>query len=54
MGATYSFTDHGKPMHEPARMTFALRKAPDGWKIAGWTWTGPHASPGGAPAKHTP
>jgi ketosteroid isomerase-like protein len=52
MAATYGFTDHGKPMHEPARMTFALRKSADGWKIAGWTWTGPHALAGEAPAKH--
>ncbi|MDB5481162.1 MAG: hypothetical protein JWO83_2215 [Caulobacteraceae bacterium] len=53
MAVVYSFTDHGKPMHEPARMTFALRKGADGWKIAGWTWTGPRASAGEAPAaKH--
>jgi ketosteroid isomerase-like protein len=50
MAATYSFTDHGKPMHEPARMTFTLRKATDGWKIAAWTWTGPKPSSGDAPA----
>ena len=52
MGAGYSFTDHGQPVHEPARMTFALRKSADGWKIAGWTCTGPHGLPGDAPAPH--
>lgn len=53
MAAVYSFTDHGKPMHETARMTFALRKGTDGWKIAGWTWTGPKPMTGEAPAKKT-
>jgi hypothetical protein len=52
MAATYNFTDHGKPMHE--RMTFALRRVADGWKIAGWTWTGPHALPDDPPAKRAP
>jgi ketosteroid isomerase-like protein len=54
MSAVYSFTDHGKPMHEPARMTFAPRKLADGWKIAGWTWTGPRPLAGEAPVKKTP
>jgi len=54
MAAAFSFADHGKSMHESARMTFALRKAADGgWKIAGWTWSGPRALPGEAPAKLT-
>jgi ketosteroid isomerase-like protein len=40
--ATYTFDQNGKAMHEPAQMTFALKKTADGWKIAGWTWTGPN------------
>ena len=49
MAATYAFKDHGAPMHEPARMTFVLHKAADGWKITAWTWTGPKPIKG--PAK---
>ena len=51
VAAVYSFKDHGAAMHEPARMTFALRKGTDGWKIAAWTWTGPKPKAGEAPAK---
>jgi hypothetical protein len=36
----YSFKQKGVAMDEPAHMTFALRKATGGWKIAAWTWTG--------------
>jgi SnoaL-like domain len=54
MPATYSFADHGRPAHESARMTFALRRGAGGWKIAGWTCAGPHAMPGEAPVKHMP
>jgi ketosteroid isomerase-like protein len=51
MFAVYSFTNaKAAPMHENARMTFALRKEADGWKIAGWTFTSARASPGAAPA----
>ena len=32
-------------MHEPAQMTYALKKTPGGWKIAAWTWTGPDPTP---------
>jgi hypothetical protein len=32
-------------MHEPAQMTFALSKTAEGWKIAGWSWTGPDPTP---------
>lgn len=43
--ATYTFQQHGVAMREPARMTFALRKTPEGeWKIAAWAWTGPKPS----------
>ena len=43
--ATYAFKVKGVAMHEPSRMTFALRKTADGWKISAWTWTGPRATP---------
>jgi ketosteroid isomerase-like protein len=45
IGATYSFKQKGVAMHEPAQMTFAMKKAGAGWKIAGWTWTGPDPTP---------
>ena len=45
VGATYSFNQKGVAMHEPAQMTFALKKSAAGWKIAGWTWTGPDPTP---------
>ncbi len=41
IAATYHFTQNGKAMTEPARMTYALTKAAGAWKISGWTWTGP-------------
>jgi ketosteroid isomerase-like protein len=51
MAAVYEFTTaKGAPMHENARMTFALHKGTDGWKIAGWTFTSARASAGAAPA----
>ncbi|HLZ84941.1 MAG TPA: nuclear transport factor 2 family protein [Caulobacteraceae bacterium] len=51
MAAVYSFNNaKGAPMHENARMTFALRKGADGWKIAGWTFTSARASADKAPA----
>lgn len=43
--ATYSFTQKGVAMREVAQMTVALTKTAKGWKIAGWTWTGPDPSP---------
>lgn len=43
--ANYTFEQNGKAMHEPAQMTFAMKKVADGWKIAGWTWTGPNPTP---------
>jgi ketosteroid isomerase-like protein len=51
VGATYSFTEHGAPMHEVAQMTYVLRKGADGWKIGAWTWTGPKPSPDAAKSK---
>jgi ketosteroid isomerase-like protein len=51
MAAVYSFTTaKGAPMHENARMTFALRKVADAWKIAGWTFTSAKAMADKAPA----
>jgi hypothetical protein len=44
VAATYSFKQNGMDMHEVSQMTFAMQKAADGWKIAGWTWTGPKAT----------
>jgi ketosteroid isomerase-like protein len=43
--ATYSFKQKGAAMHEPAQMTFAMKKSGADWKIAGWTWTGPDPTP---------
>jgi hypothetical protein len=43
IAAVYSYMQKGVAMHEPAHMTFALRKATGGWKIAAWTWTGSKA-----------
>ena len=39
MESVYSFKQNGVAMREPARMTFALRKTAEGWKIASWTWS---------------
>ncbi len=50
MAVVYAFKDHGAPMHEPARMTYTLRKQAGEWKISGWAWTGPKPSKGEAPA----
>ena len=33
-------------MKEAAQMTFALRKGDSGWKINGWSFTGPTPQPG--------
>ena len=43
--AVYSFTKGGVAMVEAGRMTFALKRQAGGWKIAGWTWTGPRPRP---------
>ena len=45
VAATYAFKDKGVPMQEPSEMTFSLRKTAAGWKISGWTWTGPRPIP---------
>jgi hypothetical protein len=43
--ATYAFKQKGVAMREVAQMTFAMKKGARGWKISGWTWTGPDPSP---------
>lgn len=43
--ATYRFMQKGVKMVEVAQMTFSLAKGANGWRISGWTWTGPTASP---------
>jgi ketosteroid isomerase-like protein len=45
IAATYNFKQNGLAMRELAQMTFAMKKTADGWKIAGWTWTGPNPTP---------
>lgn len=52
--AVFTFTQSGKAMRENARMTFALRKGADGWKIAGWTFTSARAVPVLAPKAAPP
>jgi hypothetical protein len=42
----YLYKEHGKPMHEPATMTFALKKVGGAWLISGWTWNGTVPQPG--------
>ena len=42
--ATYAFTQKGVKMAEVSQITFTLMKIDTGWKITGWTWTGPEAS----------
>ena len=45
IAATYNFKQKGVAMREPAQMTYAMKKTAAGWKIAGWTWTGPNPTP---------
>ena len=44
--AAYTFKQKGAAMKEAAQVTFALRKAPAGWKINGWAYTGATPQPG--------
>jgi hypothetical protein len=39
--AVYTFKEKGVGMREAAQMTFVLKKGAAGWRIHGWTWTGP-------------
>jgi ketosteroid isomerase-like protein len=43
--ALFTFKEKGAAMQEQGQMTFALTKAAGGWKISGWTWSGPRPSP---------
>lgn len=54
--ATFTYTEKGKAMVEPASMTYALRKQAGGWKIAAWSWNGgtPHAAPVAKPMTAAP
>ena len=49
--AVYTFKQRGTAMRAAAQMTFVLRRGASGWLIHAWTWTGPKAQPGAAPAK---
>jgi len=46
--ATYTYSERGAAMREPAQMTYALQKGAHGWKIAGWTWVGTVPQPANA------
>ncbi|MEG3146455.1 hypothetical protein U1839_17520 [Sphingomonas sp. RT2P30] len=41
--AVYRFRQKGVAMTETAQFAFSLHKGEAGWKISGWTWTGPDA-----------
>ncbi len=43
--AVYRFKQKGVAMSEAAQFAFTLHKSETGWKIRGWTWTGPDATP---------
>ncbi len=47
VGVVYTYTQHGAPIVEPARMALALRDEAGVWKITGWGWAGdkPHPKP---------
>ena len=42
----YLYKQRGKAMHEPATMTFALKKVGGAWFISGWSWNGTVPKPG--------
>lgn len=41
----YGFKEKGTPMRAASQMTFALKKDKGLWRIVGWTWAGPRATP---------
>jgi hypothetical protein len=43
----YTYREHGRPIAEEGQMTFVLHHRAAGWKIAGWTWSGPPPHPAG-------
>lgn len=42
----YHFKEHGRPMHDTARMALVLRKIGGSWLIVAWTWAGATPRPG--------
>jgi ketosteroid isomerase-like protein len=44
--SAYTFKQKGVAMKEAAQMTFAMKKAESGWRINGWSFTGPTPTPG--------
>ncbi len=44
--SAYTFKQKGVAMKEAAQMTFAMRKTESGWRINGWSFTGPTPTPG--------
>jgi ketosteroid isomerase-like protein len=38
--STFTYKEKGKAMSEAAHMVYAFKKEADGWKIAGWAWSG--------------
>jgi len=51
IAATFLYKQHGKPIAEPASMTYALKNGADGWKITAWSWNGGTPHPAAAKAK---
>jgi ketosteroid isomerase-like protein len=45
IAATFFYTQKGLAMHEPAELTYALKKTAAGWKIASQAWAGPDPTP---------
>ena len=43
--AEFTFKQKGRPMHEHGAFAFALDQTADGWKIAGFSWSGPRPTP---------
>jgi hypothetical protein len=43
--AEFTFKQKGQTMHEHGSFAFALDEAPDGWKIASFSWSGPRPAP---------
>ena len=41
----FHFRQGGVNMHEPGTITFTLADGAGRWKITGWTWTSPKATP---------
>jgi ketosteroid isomerase-like protein len=50
IASSFNYKQHGKAITEPASMTYALKKGPDGWKITAWSWNGGTPRPAAAKA----